>query len=644
MKASIVAASAALVGSVAAAQHNGHAGFHVRRGAYAETEDVCTVYTTVYVTALPPMAANSTVYEPSQVPQTSSSCTEEETTSVYTPPTVYSTAQSPPAAPQSSSSSPADTTSAYTTPAVYSTVPQTSSSSIEETSSVFTPVVYSTIPSAPPAPQTSTTPEAETSVYTPPAVYSTAQSPPPAAETSSTCTEEETSSVLTPPAVYSTTQSPPALETSSTTPEAETSIYTPPAVYSSVQSPPAPETSSTCTEETSSVYTPPVVYSTNVPATSSQGYSPAPVPESSKVVYSSVPVVASSSAPKPTTPAYTPVPESSKMVYPSVPVVESSKPVSKSTTPAYTPQPSSSKAIATPSSSKTSETSKPTGSYSEGGRIVTNGDKWAMTYTPYAADGNCKTADEVKSDIKVIADLGFTTIRSYSTDCGVFENVVPECEKYGLKVIYGVFLDAGGKGGKGCFSDYANKQVTDIVENAPKAGVAMVIVGNECMFKGNCQPAELASYIDYVREQLTGAGFPTDIAITTTEPVNIWQEMGAALCDHIDVFACQVHPYFTATISADMAGDFAASQLELAAKVCPDAAKKGKYISEIGWPSAGLSNGLAIAGVDQQKVAMKKIMEKVGSEATIFSFNDDPWKVPGDLGVEQHFGCADVLA
>jgi hypothetical protein len=46
MKGSIAAASAALVASAAAAAHNGHAGFHLRRHPAA---DICTVYTTIYV-------------------------------------------------------------------------------------------------------------------------------------------------------------------------------------------------------------------------------------------------------------------------------------------------------------------------------------------------------------------------------------------------------------------------------------------------------------------------------------------------------------------------------------------------------------------------------------------------------------------
>ncbi|CAO2656909.1 Nn.00g057120.m01.CDS01 [Neocucurbitaria sp. VM-36] len=445
MKASIIAASVALAGSVAASQHKAHAGFHMRRGGY-EADEVCTVYTTVYVTALPSMAPNSTIYEY----PTSTPCPEEEKTPIYTP----------------------------------------------------------VVPSS---------------------------------------TKEE-------------------------------------------------------------------------PKPSEEAYSSAPLPESSKPVYPPAPV-----------------PESSKPVYTPAPVPESSKPAS---TPVSYPTKSAEKPEPAPSSSKAADKPKPTGSYGSGGRIVTNGNKWAITYTPYANDGQCKTEGDIKADIKKISELGFTTIRSYSTDCGVFEYVVPACQKYGLKVIYGIFLEGGGKG---TFSEYANAQLEDIKNKAPKDNVAMVIVGNECMFNNNCQAAELGSYIDYVREQLQGAGFPSDIAITTTEPVGTWEEKGAALCDHIDIFTVQVHPYFTQSVSADMAGDFAAQQLEQAAKVCPGAAAKGKYITEIGWPSAGTNNGEAHAGVYEQKVAMKKIMEKVGSEACLFSFQDDGWKAPGDLNVEQNFGCVDAL-
>jgi exo-beta-1,3-glucanase (GH17 family) len=381
----------------------------------------------------------------------------------------------------------------------------------------------------------------------------------------------------------------------------------------------APETSTSCTEEEKTktpIYTPIVI---STPA-------PAPSPSKPAEVYPPAPPKPETSKPAEYPPAPKPEPSKPAEVYPSAP-----------------PKPVYSKPAPAPSSSKAADKPKPTGSYSSGGRIVTNGNKWAMTYTPYANDGQCKTADDIKKDIKHISDMGFTTIRSYSTDCGVFESVVPECEKYGLKVIYGIFLEGGGSGGKGPFSNYANEQLEAIKSNAPKQGVAMVIVGNECIFNGNCDAPTLGSYIDHVRETLQGAGFPKDIAVTTTEPVGTWEEHGAALCDHIDIFTCQVHPYFTSSVTADMAGDFAIQQLAQAAKVCPEAAKKGTYITEIGWPSAGNSNGLAVASPEAQKVAIAKIQEAVGDEACIFSYQNDSWKAPGALNVEQYFGCGDAI-
>ena len=344
-----------------------------------------------------------------------------------------------------------------------------------------------------------------------------------------------------------------------------------------------------------------------------------PKPESSK------PAPVSTPQAYPTKPADTPKPDTPK---PDTPKPDAPKP--------DTPKPDTPK----PDTPKP-DTPKPNGGYSSTGYIKTNGDKWAITYTPYAKDGQCKTSADIQNDIKKISELGFTTIRSYSTDCGVFEYVVPACQQYKLKIIYGIFLEGNGKG---TFSQHANDQLEAIKKSAPKDSVAMVIVGNECMFKGQCQPAELASYIDYVRKELQDCGFPKDVAVTTTEPVGTWEEKGAALCDHIDVFTVQVHPYFTKSVSADQAGDFAAQQLEQAAKVCPKAAAKGKYITEIGWPSAGNPNGDAKPGAEEQKAALKSIMKKVGYQSCLFSFQDDAWKQPGEYNVEQSFGCVKALS
>lgn len=328
-----------------------------------------------------------------------------------------------------------------------------------------------------------------------------------------------------------------------------------------------------------------------------------------------------------TTSTYTkPSPSSSKATY-----VAQPPPSSSSQAPAYTP------VVASSSSSSPAKPSGGSGSYT--GHITPNGKKWSVTFTPYAKDGNCMGAGEVNTAIEKIANAGYTTIRVYSTDCGVFENVVPACQKHGLKIIYGIFLDAG----KAPNSAGANEQLQAIIDHAPKDSMAMLIVGNEYIFGHGGSASELAPYIKTCKDKLVAAGFSKDIPVTTTEPVGTWEQYGSGLCDVIDVFACQVHPFFDGGITAGEAGDFAVKQLEQAAKVCPGAASKGKYITEIGWPKGGQTNGKAVPGVEEQKTAITSIIEKVGDHACLFSYQDDEWKAPGNLGVEQKFGCGDIL-
>ncbi|KAF2850774.1 glycoside hydrolase family 17 protein [Plenodomus tracheiphilus IPT5] len=568
--------AAALVGSVLATQHHAHGGFHARR--HEAKEEVCTVYTTVYATAPAPL------------------------------PTIV-----------------ANSTMAYPAGG-----PSVSTSCTEEVKTpIYTPVVLSSTHGAP-VPSKEAHPPAPVPSKDVPVPSKEASPPAPVPASSTSCTDEKETHAPTPavPAVP---------------------------VVSKEAYPPVPASSTSCTDEKETHAPTPAVPA--VPVVSKEAHPPAPVPASStsctdeKETHAPTPAVPAvpkeTHAPTPAVPAvpvvskeaYPPAPISSQVAYPPAPKPEAPKPAPVSSASAYPSKPAE-QPKPVPASSKAVDKPKPTGGYSSGGRITTNGDKWAITYTPYANSGDCKSYDEIKADIKKIADLGFTTIRSYSTDCGVFEFVVPECQKHGLKVIYGIFLEGAGKGP---FSEYANAQLNDIKEKAPKDSVAMVIVGNECIFNNNCKPDQLASYIDHVRDELRSCGFPTDIAVTTTEPVGTWEQKGAALCDHIDVFTVQVHPYFTDSITADQAGNFAAEQLKQAAKVCPGAAAKGMYITEIGWPSAGETNGLAIAGFAEQKIAMKTIMEKVGSQACLFSYQNDGWKAAGTFGVEQNFGCIEAL-
>ncbi|KAF7195255.1 putative beta-glucosidase btgE [Pseudocercospora fuligena] len=270
------------------------------------------------------------------------------------------------------------------------------------------------------------------------------------------------------------------------------------------------------------------------------------------------------------------------------------------------------------------------------GTITPNGNQWAMTYTPYAENGGCQSADQVNQDIGSIKQKGFTTVRIYATDCSGLINVGNACKQHGMKLIAGIFIDASGLG-------KAHEQLNDIA-NWGKQGnwnlVEMVVAGNEAVFQGAVSASDLAGFMGDVKSTLKSAGYSGPV--TTTEPLNIIQANAGTLCPAMDVVAANIHPFFNGGFAASEAGDFVASQMADLEKAC--GGNKPAYNLETGWPSGGQPNGKAVPGVAEQKAAIDSIVAKVGSKSAIFSFSNDKWKAPGQYGVEQNFGCSSLFS
>lgn len=331
----------------------------------------------------------------------------------------------------------------------------------------------------------------------------------------------------------------------------------------------------------------------------------------------------SSAAPPPpppetTTSAALPPPETTTPA-PSLPALNNYVQVDNTPAPAAAPAP-------------TTTAAAPAGA--EAGYISANGNKWAFCYTPYTSDGQCKSADQVASDLSGLKGKGFTAIRTYGTDCSTVANVGSAARANGLNIILGVPIDASGVGGAyGQLDTLASwgKSNWDLVE--------MVVVGNEPIFSGFTDAGSLASLIGSVKSKFKDAGYSGPV--TTSEPLGTMQQYGSTLCPAIDVVGANIHPYFNDAVSAILAGPFVAAQLALLSAVC--GGKKEAYVLETGWPSAGNSNGIAIPGIDAQKIAITGIMTAVGSKAGVFSFENDKWKNPGPYGVEQSWGCSGLF-
>lgn len=254
-----------------------------------------------------------------------------------------------------------------------------------------------------------------------------------------------------------------------------------------------------------------------------------------------------------------------------------------------------------------------------------------MTYSPYTSEGGCKDQGTVASDIAKIAAKGFTSVRVYSTDCSTLEFVGAAAKTSGMKIILGVFISDSGISG-------AQPQVDAIAQWAQWDLVELIVIGNEAVFNGQCSASDLAGFISSSKSTFKGAGYTG--AVSTTDELSIWQSQGSAWCDVVDVVTANLYAFFNADTAAEDAGSFIQAQINDLSKVCPG---KDVYVMESGWPSAGNSNGKAVPSPENQATAVKGIQSAVGAKVVFFSFEDEAWKQPGQFGVEQHWGCADVF-
>ena len=292
---------------------------------------------------------------------------------------------------------------------------------------------------------------------------------------------------------------------------------------------------------------------------------------------------------------------------------------------AATSSPSSTSAAAA-----TSRSSSNTGLTGEG--------QYAMTFTPFVpSNGQCMTSAQIADTIKNTKEKGFNVIRVYSSvDCDgtVWDATVAAVKANGLKMILGIYITDSGVSG-------AQDQVTKIVEWADWSLVELVVVGNEAISDNYCTASDLAAFITSTKTAFKNAGYTGQV--TTTEPVDIWQEYGAStLCSVVDVIGANIHPFFNSATTAAEAGSFVLSEVALLKNICSDS--KDVLNLETGWPTAGTAEGAAVPSVANQEIAIKAIVKAYGSKSTFFSYGNDLWKNTGDVNsVERYWGCINVF-
>lgn len=239
------------------------------------------------------------------------------------------------------------------------------------------------------------------------------------------------------------------------------------------------------------------------------------------------------------------------------------------------------------------------------------------------------------SDLAKVALKSIPTIRVYGTDCNYLSTIYPIATSFGLKINQGFWFNSPDTTST---IEAANLLVAYCQQNGWDV-IDFITVGNEVINESYLTPAQLASVISTVGDILKQGGYTGDI--TTSEPP-VSFERYPELCDaDIDFVGINPHSYFDVSISASQAGTFVLGQKQIVENICKN---KEVRITETGYPSKGNTNGLNVPSADNQRAAIKSILEVVGSDVTILTMYNDLWKQPGSYNVEQWFGAYDLLS
>lgn len=272
-------------------------------------------------------------------------------------------------------------------------------------------------------------------------------------------------------------------------------------------------------------------------------------------------------------------------------------------------------ASATPASS-TSSTSVSSSSSSF------SADVKGITYSPYTDAGGCKTKEQIASEFEALT--GYEIIRLYGVDCSQVEYVLAAMSS-SQKLFAGI---------------YDMTRISDDVVTLAAAveaangwdQVYTVSIGNELVNSGDATASQVKEYVAEGRLALTNAGY-TGPVVSVDTFIAIYENTD--LCDISDYVAANAHAYFDGGYAAADAGIWVYNQYTGLQNTCSG---KEVFIVESGWPTAGDTNGAAIAGTSEQAAALSNIADKVGDHVLYFNAYNDGWKDPGYLNCEQYWG------
>lgn len=277
-----------------------------------------------------------------------------------------------------------------------------------------------------------------------------------------------------------------------------------------------------------------------------------------------------------------------------------------------------------------------------------------ICYSPYNADGTCKTQDQVDSDIRTLSQSGYHTIRIYGVDCNQIQTVTTAASAHKMHIFAGLLTISNVAGDLASMISQVNNHFDPDV-------ITTIFIGNELVDTGKAAPGDVVAALGVARDILRGAGYRGHVVTVDTFNALIKHP---ELCAASDFCAANAHAFFDGTVDPQGAGEWVRRQVDRIADAAAAAgagagARAADYgggggggggdgggsggnkkivITESGWPHAGAHNGVAVPSPDNQARALESIRAAFADDLFLFTAFDDKWKADGAFGVEKFWG------
>ena len=273
----------------------------------------------------------------------------------------------------------------------------------------------------------------------------------------------------------------------------------------------------------------------------------------------------------------------------------------------------------------------PATSKSSGSSSTSESSGYGFSYSPYLANNDCKTQEQVNQDFEAISG-DYSLVRIYGTDCNQTATVLTAAKNHNppLKLFAGVF---------DLSSLSSEIQLIIAAANGDWRTFDTISIGNELVNDGTASAATVVAAIETARSLLTAAHYTGRVVTVDTL---VASRSNPSLCDASDYCAVNCHPFFDGGVTAENSGSFLTTQISTLAAVLKNPNQE-IVITETGWPWKGDQNGAAIPSPANQAAALSSIKGAFTSHphaVVLFTVFNNLWKTntAAQFSAEQYWG------